>query len=81
MATPTAEDMRHWPEPNYNHPHEPLNPAVYGVNIPLIALMTIFIAGRFYSRTILVRNALGMDDWTMLVAYVRQPQAMDGSLC
>jgi hypothetical protein len=81
MAAPTPEDIRRWPVPNYGHPHEPLNPAVHGVNIALIALMTLFIAGRFYSRTFIVRNALGIDNWTMLVAYVRQPRTVGGSAC
>ncbi|KAL1958126.1 hypothetical protein VTO42DRAFT_5166 [Malbranchea cinnamomea] len=70
MATPTLEDMLSWPLPNYDNPREPLDPAVYGLNIPLAVLMTFFVGGRFYSRTFLVRGALGLDDWTMLVAFV-----------
>lgn len=71
MATaPTLKDIAKWPAPNYNNPRDVMDPAVYGVNIPLAVLMTAFIGGRFYSRTILVRNALGADDWSMLVAYV-----------
>jgi hypothetical protein len=71
MATPTLKDMLDWPEPNYDNPREPLDPVIYGVNIPLMVLMTAFVGGRFLSRTYLVRNALGADDWTMLIAYVR----------
>ncbi|KAL3451247.1 hypothetical protein BJX65DRAFT_237705 [Aspergillus insuetus] len=70
MATPTLKDMLDWPEPNYDNPREPLDPVIYGVNIPLMVLMTAFVGGRFLSRTYLVRNALGADDWTMLIAYV-----------
>ncbi|KAL3471573.1 hypothetical protein BJX99DRAFT_266619 [Aspergillus californicus] len=70
MSTPTLEQMLTWPDPNYENPHDPLDPVIYGVNIPLMVLMTVFVAGRFLSRTYLVRNALGLDDWTMLVAYV-----------
>lgn len=70
MAAPTPEDMAKWPIPNYENPHDPFDPVIYGVEIPLIVLMTLFIAGRFYSRSVLVKNALGVDDWVMLVAYV-----------
>lgn len=69
MATPGLDVIMSW-TPNYDHPHEPLDAVIYGVNIPLMVLMTIFVAGRFLSRTFLVRNALGVDDWMMLVAYV-----------
>jgi hypothetical protein len=71
MTTPSLEDMMKWPQPDYDNPHEPLDAVIYGVNIPLMVVMTVFVAGRFLSRTYLVRNALGIDDWTMLIAYVR----------
>ncbi|KAL4919294.1 hypothetical protein BDW62DRAFT_209779 [Aspergillus aurantiobrunneus] len=70
MSTPSIEDMLTWPTPNYGNPREPLDAVIYGVNIPLMVLMTVFVAGRFVSRTFLVRNALGIDDWTMLIAYL-----------
>ncbi|KAL5336498.1 hypothetical protein BJX70DRAFT_389932 [Aspergillus crustosus] len=70
MTTPSFEDMLKWPQPDYDNPHEPLDAVIYGVNIPLMVLMTVFVAGRFLSRTYLVRNALGIDDWTMLIAYI-----------
>lgn len=73
MATPTVEDILSWPVPDYDNPRDVLDPVVYGVNIPLAVLMTAFMGGRFYSRTILVRGALGPDDWTMLVSYVSRP--------
>ncbi|KAL4992428.1 hypothetical protein BDW68DRAFT_173132 [Aspergillus falconensis] len=69
MATPGLDVIMSW-APNYDRPHEPLDAVIYGVNIPLMVLMTVFVAGRFISRTFLVRNALGVDDWMMLLAYV-----------
>lgn len=72
MATLTAEDMRTWPKPNYDDP-ETLAPAIYTVNIICIVGMTIFVAGRFWSRTAIVKGALARDDWTMLAAYVGKP--------
>lgn len=73
MATPTLEDMLSWPEPDYENPRNTLDVAIYVVEGFLLALMTFFIVGRFYSRTILVKNALGADDWVMLLAYVSWP--------
>ncbi|KAL4941709.1 hypothetical protein BDV06DRAFT_222847 [Aspergillus oleicola] len=70
MSSITLDVISSWPTPNYDNPHEPLDIVIYAVNIPLMALMTVFVAGRFISRTCLVRNALGVDDWTMLIAYV-----------
>ena len=70
MATLSFLDVLSWPAANYDNPRDVLDPVVYGVNIPLMVLMTAFMGGRFYSRTILVRGALGRDDWTMLIAYV-----------
>lgn len=71
MSTPSIDIVASWPTPDYDNPHEPLDTVIYAVNIPLMALMTVFVASRFVSRTFLVRNALGMDDWMMLIAYVR----------
>ncbi|KAF1809812.1 hypothetical protein P152DRAFT_150824 [Eremomyces bilateralis CBS 781.70] len=70
MATPTLEDIATWPEPNYDNPRDVLDPVVWGVGITLMILATIFISCRFYSRFVVVRNALGLDDWTMLLAYI-----------
>jgi hypothetical protein len=68
MATlPTPEDISKWP--NYVDPITRRS-LVLGVEIPLINLIIIFTAGRFYSRTIIVK-ALGWDDWFMLAASVR----------
>jgi hypothetical protein len=70
MATfPTPEDISKWPTPNYVNP-ETRRPLVLGVEIPLMILTTVFTAGRFYSRTVIVK-ALGWDDWLMLAATVR----------
>ncbi|KAF1808448.1 hypothetical protein P152DRAFT_424960 [Eremomyces bilateralis CBS 781.70] len=67
---PTLDVVLSWPTPDYENPRDVLDPLVWGVDITLIVLTTIFIVCRFYSRIIIIRNALGMDDWTMLMAYV-----------
>jgi hypothetical protein len=70
MSTfPTLEDIAKWPLPNYIDP-ETRRPLVLGVEIPLTILTILFTAGRFYSRTVIVK-ALGWDDWFMLAATVR----------
>ncbi|KAF2713200.1 hypothetical protein K504DRAFT_517170 [Pleomassaria siparia CBS 279.74] len=63
---PTAEQMAAWPAPNYVNP-QTRRPLVLGIEIPLMILVIIFTAVRFYSRTVIIR-ALGMDDWFMLAA-------------
>jgi hypothetical protein len=70
MATlPTPADILSWPRANYVDPIT-RRPLVLGVEIPLTVLTILFTAGRFYSRTIIVK-ALGWDDWFMLAATVR----------
>jgi hypothetical protein len=71
MSTfPTIEDILKWPAPNYVDPVT-RRPLVLAVEIPLTVLTILFTAGRFYSRTVLVK-ALGWDDWFMLAATVRK---------
>jgi hypothetical protein len=70
MSTfPTLADIAKWPLPNYVDP-QTRRPLVLGVEIPLTILTILFTAGRFYSRTVIVK-ALGWDDWFMLAATVR----------
>jgi hypothetical protein len=70
MATfPTSADIIKWPAPNYVDPIT-RRPLVLAVEIPLTFLTIVFTAGRFYSRTVIVK-ALGWDDWFMLAATVR----------
>jgi hypothetical protein len=70
MSTfPTNADIAKWPAPNYVDPIT-RRPLVLGVEIPLTILTILFVAARFYSRTIIVK-ALGWDDWFMLAAAVR----------
>jgi hypothetical protein len=70
MSTfPTPEDVLKWPAPNYVDPVT-RRPLVLGVEIPLTILPILFTAGRFYSRTVIVK-VLGWDDWFMLAATVR----------
>ncbi|ORY08050.1 hypothetical protein BCR34DRAFT_488998 [Clohesyomyces aquaticus] len=69
MATlPTSEDIMKWPLPNYVNP-QTRRPLVQGVEIPVTVLPILFVACRFYSRTVIVR-ALGWDDWLMLIATI-----------
>jgi hypothetical protein len=63
--------MLAWPLPNYVDP-ETRTSLVLGVEIPLTIVTIIFVACRFYSRTVIVR-ALGWDDWLMLAAVVHTP--------
>ena len=67
-SLPTPAEILAWPKANYTHP-ETRRPLVLGVEIPLTILTILFTAGRFYSRTVIVK-ALGWDDWFMLVATV-----------
>jgi hypothetical protein len=77
MATlPTIEDIIKWPLPNYVDPVT-RRPLVLGVEIPMTILPIIFTAGRFYSRTVIVK-ALGWDDWFMLMATVQNPHLQFG---
>jgi hypothetical protein len=66
---PTPQDIAGWPVPNYVDPVT-RRPLVLGVEIPLTVIPILFTAGRFYSRTVIVK-ALGWDDWFMLAATVR----------
>jgi hypothetical protein len=68
-SLPTPADVARWPAPNYIDPVT-RRPLVLGVEIPLTILTILFTAGRFYSRTAIVK-ALGWDDWFMLAATVR----------
>jgi hypothetical protein len=68
-SLPTPADVAKWPAPNYIDPVT-RRPLVLGVEIPLTVLTILFTAGRFYSRTAIVK-ALGWDDWFMLAATVR----------
>ncbi|KIW08005.1 uncharacterized protein PV09_00951 [Verruconis gallopava] len=70
MAALTPAVIATWPTPNYDDPAHTLKPAIWGIELSLGILMTIFIAGRFYSRTVLVKGALGADDWFILFAYI-----------
>ncbi|KAH7406368.1 hypothetical protein DE146DRAFT_777507 [Phaeosphaeria sp. MPI-PUGE-AT-0046c] len=69
MATlPTFADIVKWPPPNYDNPVT-RRPLVLGVEIPLTVLTIVFVAARFYSRTVIVK-AIGWDDWFMLIALI-----------
>ncbi|OCL02858.1 hypothetical protein AOQ84DRAFT_252436, partial [Glonium stellatum] len=52
--------------PNYNDP-ETRAVLLLAVEIPCMCVMTLFMAGRFYSRG--KRKALGIDDWVMVLPW------------
>jgi type IV secretory pathway VirB3-like protein len=68
MAIATPEEMAAWPKPNFVDPVTRA-PIVTGLTISTMVLVTVFTAMRFYGKGIL-RSALGLDDWMMLVAAV-----------
>ncbi|KAF2120488.1 hypothetical protein BDV96DRAFT_267591 [Lophiotrema nucula] len=68
MATATPEEMASWPEPNFVNP-ESRGPIVIGLTVTTLALVVIFVIARFYGKGVL-RQALGRDDWIMLVAAI-----------
>jgi hypothetical protein len=65
----TPEEMASWPAPNFDNPQS-CSPVLIGLTAPTMALVFVFTGVRFYGKGIL-RNALGLDDWIMLVAAVR----------
>jgi hypothetical protein len=69
MATATPEEMANWPAPNFVNPESRAG-VVYGLTAPTLALVIVFTFARFYGKGIL-RQALGLDDWMMLIAAVR----------
>ncbi|KAF2650645.1 hypothetical protein K491DRAFT_125383 [Lophiostoma macrostomum CBS 122681] len=66
MVTATPEEMAAWPEPNFVDPVTRA-PIVIGLTASTMILVVIFTAMRFYGKGVL-RTALGLDDWMMLVA-------------
>ena len=64
----TFEDILKLTPANYDNPETRI-PLVFGVEIPLTILTIVFVAARFYSRTVIVK-AIGWDDWFMLIALV-----------
>lgn len=45
-------------------------PLVTGVAVGFLSAAAVFMALRFYTRGVILKN-IGKDDWTMLVALVR----------
>ena len=72
MVTATPEQMAQWPAPNFTNPVTRA-PIVVGLTAPTMVLVVVFTAVRFYGKGIL-RTALGLDDWMMLVAGVSTSQ-------
>ncbi|KAH7130603.1 hypothetical protein B0J11DRAFT_256598 [Dendryphion nanum] len=68
MATATPEERARWPAPNYVNP-ESRGPIVIGITAATMALVIVFQCARFYGKGVL-RQALGADDWTMLIATI-----------
>lgn len=44
-------------------------PLVTGIGVGFVSATALFVAGRFYTRGVILRS-LGKDDWSMLVATV-----------
>ncbi|PSN58605.1 hypothetical protein BS50DRAFT_641625 [Corynespora cassiicola Philippines] len=65
---PDAGDIEAWPTPNYENP-ETRRRLVFGVGAIMMAVASLFVGMRFYSRKILVK-ALWIDDFVMLAAAV-----------
>jgi hypothetical protein len=64
MATPTAEDMAHWPAPNYVNPSTRA-PALIGVMTSSTIAMLPFLISRIHMRLQLKRR-LDIDDWIII---------------
>ncbi|KAF2646758.1 hypothetical protein P280DRAFT_416305 [Massarina eburnea CBS 473.64] len=65
---PTAMEIASWPDPNYVDPPT-RRPLALGINITMTVIVVVFVMCRYFSRTVLV-PALGLDDWTMLLASI-----------
>jgi len=74
MRLPPLSVLISWPTPDYVHPVTH-GPALLIVNTIFIALVTVAVLGRVYSRLI-VKQWFGVDDSLILLAYVSQ----DGKL-
>lgn len=57
-------------QPTITRSTETHGPLVTGIAIGFVCATAVFIAGRFYTRLVLLRS-IGKDDWCMLVATVR----------
>jgi hypothetical protein len=68
VYTPPNWDIASWPAPNYENP-ERRGPELIVVNSIFLALATIFVALRLYTR-LAVRKWFGLDDIFVLLAYV-----------
>lgn len=44
-------------------------PLVSGIALGFVSAATLFVAGRFYTRAVIL-GSLGKDDWSMLIATV-----------
>ena len=47
-------------------------PLVTGVAVGFVSATVLFVAGRFYTRGVIL-GSIGKDDWSMLIATVRRP--------
>lgn len=69
MQTPPLSVIASWPPPNYVNP-ETRGPAVIIVLAIFLAIVTLLIAIRIYTR-IFVSRGFGLDDVLIILAYVR----------
>ena len=68
MSIATSEKGAKWPPPNFDNP-EFNSTVVLGFTAPMLGLVLTFVCIRFYGKGV-VKRALGLNDWMMLVAAV-----------
>ncbi|KAK6332258.1 hypothetical protein TWF696_002979 [Orbilia brochopaga] len=61
---PPPEVVASWPEPDYEHPAN-RGRSLIVVEIALFSLTFIIVAGRIYTRTLIIRS-FGLDDWFII---------------
>lgn len=71
MRQPPPDVVAAWPEPDYLHPAS-RGPALLIVELSIVSLASVVLAGRLYCRLAIMRNA-GLDDALAVVAMVRFP--------
>jgi hypothetical protein len=69
LQTIPPEVIASWPKPNYVNP-QTRGPVVYIINGIFFSLATLTVGVRLYTR-IFVRRWFGLDDFFIILAYVR----------
>ena len=71
MRSPPLAVLATWPESNYHSP-DTRGPAVLVVEMVLLPLAVLAVAGRMYARAFVLKR-MWLDDWLMLLSVVRAP--------